>query len=130
MRVVHYQIASATTGTATGQGIQNILRDGRIVGVVFRFRATGGGGNGFYAVELGINSFANASAETGSINRLTTAAAATFHCPNASPNAQNLFIPTNWPVRTGDSIAMNQLQTGTAAASMAVMTDVYVEEAN
>lgn len=129
-RVVHYQVVSASTGTSTGQGILQLVRDGRLVGMTFRWRATGGAGSGFYSAELGINSSSNAIAETGNPNRLLTPGAVTFTTPNGNPVAGNQFIPTNWPVRAGDSIALNQVQTGTAAASMAVIIDAFVEEAS
>lgn len=129
MGLVKYQIATAQTGTIAGTGQIVVPVSGRIVGVVFRWRCTGGAAAGFYSVELAHNNPAQGYAETQNPIRTSSVAAATFYAPASSGwSSISPWIPSNWKLSAGDIINLNITQTGTAAASCLNACDIYVEE--
>jgi len=128
---VCYQITGANTGTVAGVNTITVAVPFRIYAVTFRFRATGGAGNGAYSFELAVNQSSTAYSETNNPLRNVIIAAATFQTLNASVQTFGGPygpLPVDVPIRTGDVLSLNQVQTGTAAASLFVALNLYGRE--
>lgn len=123
-----YQIVSASTGSGVGAGNVPVITSGRIYAVVFRFRASVGASSGFYDYELSLQG-TQAFNSTNDPQRTLIIAAATFGIvTNNVLYGNNAPIPVDVPIRVGDRLYLNTLQTGTAAASLQVAVNIYVKE--
>ena len=127
-----YRLTSSNTGGgagAAGVALTTILAKGRIVGVKRMARAYGGAGDGYYEVECALNNptLSYASSATGApsealVDRFAIA------CENATGSFDNGYSPADIPVVPGNTLCINQNQSGTAAASVVFGFDVLVKE--
>jgi hypothetical protein len=129
-----YRLTSTTTSGgagAAGVSLTTVLAKGRIVGVRWNYIVNAGAGDGSYRVELALNnptlSYASAASGAPSESLVSRIFAV---IDNTSPVnvCENGYHPTNIPIVPGNTLCINQDQSGTAATSCWFGFDVLVEE--
>lgn len=132
-RSVCYHLSSAQTGTLPGAATIQVIRPARIYGVHFSQSALGGGGNGRHSITLELNNSAQANGDTNNPPRETVLAShqSTFiggAVTSGVASGQGPYIPLSVPIKSGDILSLNIVQTGTAPASCNTIVDVFCTE--
>lgn len=132
MPIRTYRLTSTNTGGgagASGISLTSIIARGTIVGIAYALRGQGGAADGFYGVEVALNNPTTPYTET------TTAAPSEFllcRCMFALDTGDaeyaNGYMPFNRAVVPGNTLCINQTQSGTAAVGVAFGFDVFVNE--
>ena len=132
-RSICYQLVHVQTGTAAGSATAQVLKNCRAYGVQFTTTGSGGASSGRLSQTVEINNSAQANGDTNNAQRETILAGhvTTFvgtstvsgMCGGVSP-----IIPVSVPLKVGDVLSANQVQTGTAPTSANTVIRVYCIE--
>lgn len=127
-----YRLTSTTTSGgagAAGLALTTVVSRGTIVGVRWNGIVSGGTADGYYRVELALNnptvSFASTLSGAPSESLLGRVFMASDGTVTVSENG---YYPMKIPVVPGNTLAINQDQSGTAANAVWFGFDVLVEE--
>lgn len=127
-----YRLTSTTTSGgagAAGLALTTVIAKGRIVGVRWSYALLGAAGDGQYRIECALNNptLSNASTATGAPSEQLIGRF--FSAVESNNNAsENGYFPLNVPVVPGNTLCINQDQSGTAASNVWFGFDVLVEE--
>lgn len=131
MRTICYHLVSALTAFAAGMGQTQVVRSGRLVGVVLRWTGIAGAG-GTFGGNCSAMLNQNSVNESVTNNPAREPFLASGHVWSVAATAFAMgptFVPLNVPVAPGDLLTINAGNAGGAApASSNISCDFYVTE--
>lgn len=131
MRTTTYHLYSSGTTAGAGDATANILRKGRIIGFAASLAGVAAAGDALYATEVMVNSTAVTSVLSNNpSDRDRRVGAVQFYLTTGYGGLHSNVVSgrLDIPVEIGDVVNINRALTGTAAATLATIVDVYVLE--
>lgn len=132
-RSVCYHFSSAATGTTPGAASIQMIRPGRIYGANFNVHLIGGAAAGRHSYTLELNNSAQSNGDTNNPPRETVLCGHAVSCnasgaSSAVAGGNSPFIPLSVPVKPGDIVSLNIVQTGTSPATANSLANLFVTE--